>query len=155
PSIASENVETRYTEMIPTVAVASTAPATFSESTSQAASENPSVPPIRILPPNRRSGVNDSPAQRLPVSRSDPAIFTPPASIPSERIHFHASRNVNKGKRNDAAPNTWKEKSARYDPGYPMRLSGRAPDAVFQDGSWTWYETRLRSITKPAERIRK
>src|ERR1035438_7939820 len=32
-----------------------------------------------------------------------------------------------------------------------MRLRGREPAAVFQEGSWAWYDTRLSKITRPEE----
>src|ERR1035441_10578686 len=32
-----------------------------------------------------------------------------------------------------------------------MRLRGREPAAVFQDGSWVWYDARLSKITRPEE----
>jgi hypothetical protein len=34
-------------------------------------------------------------------------------------------------------------------------LRGREEAAVFQEGSWTWYEIRLNSVTIPANKSRK
>ena len=81
------------------------------------ASVKPSVPPIRMVPAKRRSGANESPALSARVNRIEPKILTPPASNSSLRIHFQESRKVSSGNRNAVAPNIWKNRSERYEPG--------------------------------------
>ena len=97
-SFARVKVETRYTATITVVPVATIAPATFREFTSQLASTYPSVPPSRMVPAKIRHGAKLSAAHRLNVSSSDPITLTVPASTASDRIHFHASRKVKKRK---------------------------------------------------------
>ena len=104
-SFARVKVETRYTATITVVPVATIAPATFREFTSQLASTYPSVPPSRTVPAKIRHGAKLSAAHRLNVSSSDPITLTVPASTASDRIHFHASRKVKNGNSNAAAPN--------------------------------------------------
>ena len=77
---------------------------------------------MRMFPLNSRSGANESAAHALNVSVIVPASLMAPASISSERIHRHASRNVSSGKRNAVAPKSWKKKSERYAPGIANQI---------------------------------
>src|SRR6266545_4749596 len=97
---------------------------------------------------------SEQPAHTLITSNAVPDIFARGASMSSERIHFHASRKASSGNRNDARPKVCSSRSETYDPGYPMRLRGRAEATVFHEGSWVWYDTRLSRITMPSESSR-
>src|SRR5438067_1512153 len=101
-----------------------------------------------------RNGTKEKSVQMLRPRSTEPITFAPPASTASERIHFHDRRKTSSGNNSAAAPKAWKKRSARYAPGYPMRLRGRAPEAASQDGSWAWYDTRLKSVTNPVDRSR-
>ena len=68
---------------------------------------------MRTVPPNSRKGMKESAALAASDSSTAPAIFTAPACISSERIHFQASPKISSGNKNADAPNNCKQRSER------------------------------------------
>ena len=117
------------------VAVTSSAPARFSESTREVASARPSVPPIRTVPPNSRNGRKESAALAASDNSTAPAILTAPASIARSGSISRPARRSAAGNRNADAPNTCKTEVGQVcariaDEVEGARSGGRVPGRI-------------------------
>src|SRR5579862_6325093 len=136
-TIATENVEIKYSDKIRQIPVSSMVPMTFNEDRSESAIRIPTNPPAENAPfQGRHNGRMESAVDALRKSRAAPNTLTEAAWMGWERIHFQASSHSRTGRLKALRPSNWKQKSAVYDPASPVRLCAcAAPVTEFQEGS--------------------
>ena len=84
-------------------------------------------------------------AQRSAISSDGPDdLDAAGLHIGSERIHFQDSRNASRGKRKAASAESLQAEVGKIGAGISDQVQrARSRTAVFQEGSWAWYDTRL------------